>query len=87
MKKNSNASVHLNFGPEGKTTPGKELTETFIPVLFPQQVAPKVKVAFNHDRIIDFQGQLRYIAAEVTGRPKQRAAGTISNALFNETTG
>jgi hypothetical protein len=59
-------SVHLNYGPDGKTTPTEELTEKCIPFLFPPVLAAKVKVAHDHDRVIFFQGQLRFIAAEVT---------------------
>jgi len=61
----SQLSVHLNYGPEGKTTPSKELTETYIPFLFPPHLAAKVKAAHDQDRVIFFQGQLRYISAEV----------------------
>jgi len=62
----SELSVHLNYGPEGKTTPSKDLTERYIPLLFPPELAAKAKVAHDKDRVIFFQGQLRYIAAEVT---------------------
>ena len=62
----SQLSVHLNYGPEGKTTPSKELTDKYIPFLFPPDLAAKVKAALDKDRVIFFQGQLRYICAEVT---------------------
>jgi hypothetical protein len=62
----SQLSVHLNYGPEGKTTPSKELTAKYIPFLFPPDLAAKIKAAHDQDRIVFFQGQLRYICAEVT---------------------
>jgi hypothetical protein len=61
----SQISVHLNYGPEGKTTPENELTEQYIPFLFPSALAARVKEAHELDRVIFFQGQLRYIAAEM----------------------
>jgi hypothetical protein len=45
------------------------ITKQFIRRLFPPDLAARVKGAFEHDRIIFFQGQLRYIAAEVTRLP------------------
>jgi hypothetical protein len=62
----SELSVHLNFGPEGETSASKELTEKWIPLLFKPTIATRVKIAFDRDRVIFFQGQLRFIAAEVT---------------------
>jgi hypothetical protein len=62
----SQLSVHLNYGPEGKTTPSKELTEKYIPFLFPPALTAKVKTAHDQDRVIFFQGQLRFICAEAT---------------------
>jgi hypothetical protein len=65
----SRLSVELNFGAEGKTVASDALTKKFIPVLFPPELAAKVNLAFQHDRVIFFQGQLRYIAAEATRIP------------------
>jgi hypothetical protein len=62
----SELSVHLNFGPEGETNASKELTEKWIPFLFKLTIAARVKVAFDKGRVIFFQAQLRFIAAEVT---------------------
>jgi hypothetical protein len=62
----SQISVHLNYGPEGKTTPNKELTAKYIPFLFPPSFVPRVKRAQELDRVIFFQGQLRAITAEIT---------------------
>jgi hypothetical protein len=59
-------TVEFNYGPEGKTVAKDELTKQFIPRLFPPELAAKVQRAFELDRVIFFQGQLRYIAAEVT---------------------
>ena len=65
----SQISVRLNYGPEGKTTPNKELTAKYIPFLFPPGLVPRVRKAHELDRVIFFQGQLRAIAAEVTRLP------------------
>lgn len=62
----SQISVHLNYGPEGKTTPSDELTTKYIPFLFPPSLVQRVKKAHELGRLIFFQGQLRSIAAEVT---------------------
>jgi hypothetical protein len=62
----SQISVHLNYGPEGKTTPSDELTTKYIPFLFPPSLVQSVKKAHELGRVIFFQGQLRSIAAEVT---------------------
>lgn len=62
----SQISVHLNYGPEGKTTPSDELTTKYIPFLFPPSLVQRVKKAHELGRVIFFQGQLRSIAAEVT---------------------
>jgi len=37
----SQLSVHLNYGPEGKTTPSKELTEKYIPFCFRPILQPR----------------------------------------------
>lgn len=58
-------SVHLNFGPEGETVASQELTKKWIPWLFKKEVIAKVQAAFATDRVIFFQAQLRFIAAEV----------------------
>jgi hypothetical protein len=65
----SQISVHLNYGPEGKTTPNKELTAKYIPFLFIPSLVPRVRKAHELDRVIFFQGQLRAIAAEITRLP------------------
>jgi hypothetical protein len=62
----SELSVHLNFGPEGETSASRELTAKWIPRLFQPDLAERVNRAFQLDRVILFQGQLRFVAAEVT---------------------
>lgn len=61
----SELSVHLNFGPEGETSASKELTEKWIPFLFKPTISARVKKAFDLDRVIFFQAQLRFVSAEV----------------------
>jgi len=77
-------TVEFNYGPEGKTVAKDELTKQFIPRLFPADIAAKVNKAFEHDRVIFFQGQLRYIAAAVTRLPYVDNLPEIENHEMGE---
>ena len=77
-------TVEFNYGPEGKTVAKDEITKQFIPRLFPPDVAARVKLAFEHDRVIFFQGQLRYIAAEVARLPIVDGLPEIENHDIGE---
>jgi hypothetical protein len=77
-------TVEFNYGPEGKTVAKDEITKQFIPQLFPPDVAARVTRAFEHDRVIFFQGQLRYIAAEVTRLPAVDDLPEIENYEIGE---
>jgi hypothetical protein len=77
-------TVEFNYGPEGKTVAKDEITKQLIPRLFPPGLAAKVKLAFEHDRVIFFQGQLRYIAAEVTRLPFVDGLPEIENHEIGE---
>jgi hypothetical protein len=77
-------TVEFNYGPEGKTVAKGKITKQFIPWLFPPDVAARVKLAFEHDRVIFFQGQLRYIAAEVTRLPIVDGLPEIENQDIGE---
>jgi len=57
-------SVIFNYGPDGKTA-AKENSNKWIPILFPPELAPRVQAFAAQGRVIFFQGQLRYLAAEV----------------------
>src|SRR5437868_11906941 len=58
-------SVIFNYGPEAETTVNEEATAKWIPILFPPNLVPQVKSFAAQGRVIFFQGQLRYLAAEV----------------------
>jgi hypothetical protein len=77
-------TVEFNYGPEGKTVATDEVTRQFIPRLFPPDLVAKVQRAFEHDRVIFFQGQLRYIAAEVTRLPVVDDLPEIENHEIGE---
>jgi hypothetical protein len=77
-------TVEFNYGPEGKTVANDAITKQFIPRLFPPDLAARVKLAFEHDRVIFFQGQLRYIAAEVTRLPAVDDLPEIENHEIGE---
>jgi hypothetical protein len=77
-------TVEFNYGPEGKTVAKDELTRQFINRLFPSDIAARVNKAFEHDRVIFFQGQLRYIAAAVTRLPYVENLPEIENHEIGE---
>jgi hypothetical protein len=77
-------TVEFNYGPEGKTAASEAITKQFIPRLFPPDLAAKVNRALEHDRVIFFQGQLRYIAAEVTRLPTADDLPEIENHEMGE---
>jgi hypothetical protein len=58
-------SLIFNYGPEAETTADEEATAKWIPILFPHQLVPRVKAFAAQGRVVFFQGQLRYLAAEV----------------------
>ncbi len=77
-------TVEFSYGPEGKTVAEDEITKELIPRLFPSDVAMRVKRAFEDDRVIFFQGQLRYIAAAVTRLPNDENLPEIENHKIGE---
>lgn len=58
-------SMIFNYGPDADTAADEELTAKWIPILFPSALVPRVEAFAARDRVIFFQGQLRYLAAEV----------------------
>lgn len=58
-------SVLFNYGPDADTSASEEITVYWTPLLFPPALAQRVKMLADRKRIIFFQGQLRYLAAEV----------------------
>ena len=58
-------SVAFAYGPEAETTASDDLTKLWARVFFAPDVAPKIDQFHKNGRLIFFQGQLRFIAAEV----------------------
>jgi hypothetical protein len=58
-------SMIFNYGPEADTTADEKLTAKWAPILFPPALVPRVKALAAQNRVIFFQGQLRYLAAAV----------------------
>jgi hypothetical protein len=77
-------SVLFNFGPEAKTSASEEITKICIPLLFPPHLASRVSALAAQDRVIFFQSQLRFLAAEVmrlTANPVGDSATTDDRDL------
>jgi hypothetical protein len=55
----------FNYGPDADTAADEEATAKWIPMLFPPGLVSRVETFASQDRVIFFQGQLRYLAAEV----------------------
>jgi hypothetical protein len=58
-------SMIFNYGPDADTAADEEATAKWIPILFPPRLVPRVEAFASRDRVIFFQGQIRYLAAEV----------------------
>jgi hypothetical protein len=58
-------SVGFDYGPDARTVPSDKTLVMLIPHLFPPGLVKGVNWFANQKRIIFFQGQLRYLAAEV----------------------
>ena len=58
-------SLIFNYGPEAETTANREAAAKWIPLLFPPQLVSRVQAFANQNRVVFFQGQLRYLAAEI----------------------
>jgi len=58
-------SVGFDYGPDARTVPSDKALEMLTPHLLPPGLVNRVKGFANRQRIIFFQGQLRYLAAEV----------------------
>ncbi len=56
--------VAFNFGPEGKSTPEEERVKAWVPNVFPPHLAVRAKRYLDKNRVIFFQAQLGYVAAE-----------------------
>jgi hypothetical protein len=57
--------VLFNYGPNAGTTASDEATANWAPLLFPSALVERIRMLVSHGRLIFFQAQLRYLAAEV----------------------
>lgn len=59
-------SVAFGYGPDARTIPTDQAVDVHIPILFPPSFAPHVNWwVHQQQRLAFFNGQLRYLAAEV----------------------
>jgi len=58
-------SVLFTYGPDAGTTASDEATAKWAPLLFPAALLDRIRTLVSHGRVIFFQAQLRYLAAEV----------------------
>ena len=63
-------SIVFDFGPEANTVASEEVIARWVPKLFPPLFVPRVLALANQGRVVFFQGQLRFLAAEVMRLPK-----------------
>ncbi len=74
-------SMIFDFGRGANTVASDELVEQWVPRLFPPLLVHRVLAFAKQGRVIFFQGQLRYLAAEVLRLPKPK---TEEDAPFAE---
>jgi hypothetical protein len=58
-------SILFKFGPDANTVASKQDTAQWAPLMFPPVLLPRVMKESVKDRPVFFQGQLRYLAAQV----------------------
>jgi hypothetical protein len=58
-------SVLFTYGPDAGTTASDEATAQWAPLLFPAALLDRIRTLVSRGRVIFFQAQLRYLAAEV----------------------
>lgn len=63
-------SMIFDFGPEANTVASDDAIARWVPELFPPALVPRVLALAEQGRVTFFQGQLRYLAAEVMRLPK-----------------
>jgi len=68
----------FNYGPDADTAADEEATARWIPMLFPPGLVSRVEAFASQDRVIFFQGQLRYLAAEVMRLEQAHAEDSTS---------
>src|ERR1700733_14850179 len=58
-------SVLFNYGPDAGTTASDAAVEKWAPLLFPPELVVRVRNFVSQNRVVFFQAQLRYLAAEM----------------------
>lgn len=79
-------SVLFNYGPDAGTTAKKDAAAYWIPALFPPPLVPRVQNMLGKERIIFFQAQLRYLAAETIRltEPHAEDGSVVPNVAIGE---
>jgi hypothetical protein len=79
-------SVFFNYGPDASTTAKEDTVAYWIPALFPPVLVPRVQSLFAKKRIIFFQAQLRYLAAETIRLKESHAedGSVVPNVAIGE---
>jgi hypothetical protein len=79
-------SVFFNYGPDAGTTAKEDAVAYWIPALFPAQLVPKVQDLLAKKRVIFFQAQLRYLAAETIRlkEPHAEDGSVVPNVAIGE---
>ena len=67
-------SVGFAYGPQAETTASDELTKLWARVLFRNEVVPSIEQFLKNGRLIFFQGQLRFTAAEIIRMGPEKTA-------------
>jgi hypothetical protein len=79
-------SVGFGYGPDACTVPKNSVANLHIPILFPPVLVPRVNRWFHQEgRLLFFNGQLRYLAAEaVRLRPEHPVPEIPENGPQND---
>lgn len=79
-------SVFFNYGPDASTTAKEDTVAYWIPALFPPLLVPRVQSLLAKKRIIFFQAQLRYLAAETIRLKESHAedGSVVPNVAIGE---
>ena len=82
----SHLSVFLNYGPDASTTAKEDTVAFWIPALFPPLLVRRVQSLLAKKRIIFFQAQLRYLAAETIRlkEPHAEDGSVVPNVAIGE---
>jgi len=79
-------SVGFGYGPDARTIPSDHLVDLHVPIVFPSALVPRVnRWVHQEGRLLFFNGQLRYLAAEtVRLRPQYPVPEVPENGPQND---